>query len=152
MASVYCSLRSVDVFYIGTVKQIGTAHTFCLLDSPSQITWAPIAYTLHPQPHPHRQYAGRKSGDRSRKRRSRAGGLLSFSQHCGFHSSRLSPDRKAGQKVGCAGKVRISLGWAVHSTQYSTYAQPPLCIVLHTHANIFIVDTKPSLYQGPFVF
>lgn len=33
-----------------------------------------------------------------------------------------------------------------------TYAQPPLCIVLHTHANIVLVDTKPSLYQGPFVF
>lgn len=33
-----------------------------------------------------------------------------------------------------------------------TLAQPPLRIVLHTHTNIFIVDTKPSLYQGPFVF
>lgn len=69
---------------------------------------------------------------------------------------RLPPERKAGEKVGCAGKVRISLGGNAQQQLRPglspALAQPPLRIVLHTRAYIFRVNTKPSLYQGPFVF
>lgn len=119
-----------------------------------------LQHYTHPSPATNmlREWQKKMETDRGRGgRRQKAWGPLSFfSQLCCFNSSRLSPERKAGQKVGCAGKVRISLGGDVQQQLRPglspALAQPPLRIVLHTHANIFIVDTKPSLYQGPFVF
>lgn len=69
-------------------------------------------------------------------------GLLSLHQLGGFISLRLSSERKAGQKLGCSGKVKISPGGNVQQQLRPglspTLAQPPLHIVLHIHTCQYI--------------
>lgn len=99
-----------------------------------------LQHYTHPSPATNmlRKWQKKMETDRGRGgRRQKAWGPLSFfSQLCCFNSSRLSPERKAGQKVGCAGKVRISLGGDVQQQLRPglspALAQPPLRIVLHT--------------------
>lgn len=66
----------------------------------------------------------------------------------GKQKRKLAVERKSGSLWGENVQQQLRPGLS------PAPAQPPLRTVLHTHtrAYIFIVSTKPSLYQGPFAF
>lgn len=132
------------VFYIDSNSVIRRDSTYCLLAwLSSMITCAPTLYV----PIPHHQYAEGMTQEMEVDRE----------ELCCFESShitvtwRLLPERKAGEKVGCAGKVRISLGENVQQLKLGlspALAQPPLCIVVYTKPSL-LSTLYYTLLSGP---
>lgn len=145
------------VFYIGSNSVTGWDCTYSLLTClSSQITWAPTLYI--PLLHQH-QYAERRTGGRLRRRRRKGESVwptLFFSQLSCFKPShvtvswRLPPERKVCVK-GMWGSQR-NVQQQLRPRLSPALTHPPLHTVLHTRVYIFIVRTKPSLYQGPSTF
>lgn len=148
------------VSYIDSDSVEGWDGSYCLLSwLSSQITWAPTLYI----PLPQHQYV---KGMTEEKEGDGGGGKQKVRGHClflCFQSShvtmtrRLPPEAKAGEKVGCGGKVRISLGGKCTTTAEARAfpcisSAPSAYSTTHTRAYIFTVSTKPSLCQGPFAF